>query len=336
MKQDFKPLALVVGGSLIASIISFLLGLKYLYAAILIVIVGFSFAYGLGILQAALKRYRQHHRLRNIRIGVLNDICWNIEGSHARTDVTPDEWMDNLIRYFNECGVKPRIEKTKVSSKIEKYSAILNPYGSVYPETDLGNLETLHKVLEYVNEGGLFISVADMPFYYAYDNRIKRKVVQQPPGFFLNTNAEYGDYKPNPFTKQVGLEICNLDGGGGPVRLHLNLPEGDIEVECRRGAVVWERIIGHLLTTINKTNVSTKTNKLINVAPVFSILYGKGEFLISTIWITDDENQKVRDAIIHKICILILEYLGKTPANIVSKRSVNSTSNSKKDTGEFG
>lgn len=309
MKNDYKPLALVVGGSLIASIISFLLGLKYLYAAILIVIVGLSFAYGLGMLQASLKKYRKCHRWRKIRIGILNDIDWNDADTHARTDVTPSDWMKSLINYLKVGRRNSRVELTKVTSKFEKYSAILNPYGSVYPETDLSNHETLRKVLEYVNEGGLFINVADMPFYYAYNNRIKKRVVQQQPGFLLNTSAEFGDYKPNPFTKEVGLQIVNLDDGDKP--LPLKLSEVDIVVKCRRGAVVKkdDNVIGHLLTEIKRTNESNSTDKLINVAPVFSILYGGGEFLISTIWISGDENKEEREDIVHEMCILILKYL---------------------------
>lgn len=307
MKQDFKPLALVVGGSLIASIISFLLGLKYLYAAILIVIVGFSFAYGLGILQAALKRYRQHHRWRNIRVGILYDICWNIESSHARTDVTPEEWTESLLKYLKEGGVNPKIEFTEVTSKLEKYSAILNPYGSVYPEIDLENLESLHKILEYVNEGGLFISVADMPFYYAYNNRVRKRISQQPSSFRF-FRKKIWPYLLNPFSKNVGLEFYNLDDNGNtsPAPFPLCPPEDKIEVVCRRGAQIDENVKSHMRIKPDRGG------KGIEYSPLFSAYYGAGEFLISTIWISGDENQgNVRSAVVRVICTLIQEKLKK-------------------------
>jgi hypothetical protein len=340
MKNDYKPLALVVGGSLIASIISFLLGLKYLYAAILIVIVGLSFAYGLGMLQASLKKYRKCHRWRKIRIGILNDIDWNDEekdggnkerndkGPHVGTVVTPDEWIEKLKEFLKVERLNSKVEYTKVTSKFEEYSAILNPYGSVYPETDLSNLETLHKILEYVNEGGLFINVADMPFYYAYNNRIKKIVVQQQPGFLLNTSAEYGDYKPNPFTKEVGLQIVNLDVDGTPTLLPLKTPEGGyIEVVCRRGAVVGGNVIEHLLTHIKRTNRSKNNDESIKAAPVFSIRYGEGEFLISTIWMFHDENEgEKREVILRTMFELIFIYLKNVRENANIKNPGNSKS----------
>ena len=344
MKNDYKPLALVVGGSLIATVISFLLGHKYLYTIALAVVVGLSFAYGLGFLQVMLKKHRKCHRWRKIRIGILNDINWNDEEkdegnkernnkvSHVGTVVTPDDWIVKLKEFLKVERLNSNVEYIKVTSKFEKYSAILNPYGSVYPETDLSNLETLHKILEYVNEGGLFINVADMPFYYAYNNRIKKIFVQQQPGFLLNTSAEYGNYKPNPFTKEVGLQLVNLDEDGKPTLLPLKTLEGgDIEVGCRRGAVAGGNVIGHLSKEIKITNASKNNDESIKAAPVFSIRYGEGEFLISTIWMSHVENEgKKREAILLTMFEQIFKYLKNMSENANIKNLGKSKSRTQK------
>ncbi len=42
-------------------------------------------------------------------------------------------------------------------------------------EDSLNKKTTLNKILEYVKEGGIFVNVADVPFFWAYNFNIKRR-----------------------------------------------------------------------------------------------------------------------------------------------------------------
>lgn len=73
-----------------------------------------------------------------------------------------------------------RVDKVAFPRQLRHYPVVINPYGGVYPEDDLTNLSTLNEIFSFVRNGGIFINVADIPFYYAYDKNLLRRIDTTP------------------------------------------------------------------------------------------------------------------------------------------------------------
>lgn len=93
------------------------------------------------------------------RIGILFDE--KIDKHFSKIEI--EQWTS----YFNE--EKFIVENITKEEIHIKYSVILNPYGETYPEEDLFHLKTLTEIRRYINQGGIFVNVAGIPFYYGYD-----------------------------------------------------------------------------------------------------------------------------------------------------------------------
>lgn len=50
------------------------------------------------------------------------------------------------------------------------YDAIINPFGETFPEEDWPARRTYERILNYINNGGLFVNVAGYPFFYYWDH----------------------------------------------------------------------------------------------------------------------------------------------------------------------
>lgn len=50
------------------------------------------------------------------------------------------------------------------------FDAIINPFGETYPEEDWGARRTYERILNYINNGGLFVNVSGFPFFYYWDH----------------------------------------------------------------------------------------------------------------------------------------------------------------------
>ena len=83
-----------------------------------------------------------------------------------------------LLDFLTESKV--RFSRISVHQEMYEYPVILNPYGGVYPENDLARYESLNAIFKYVEKGGVFVNVADIPFYYAFDKKLNRKVDTTP------------------------------------------------------------------------------------------------------------------------------------------------------------
>lgn len=60
------------------------------------------------------------------------------------------------------------------------YPVVLNPYGGVYPEKNLTTLSSFKKIVSYVRKGGIYVNISDIPFYYAYDINLDRRIDTTP------------------------------------------------------------------------------------------------------------------------------------------------------------
>jgi hypothetical protein len=50
-----------------------------------------------------------------------------------------------------------------------KFVAIVNPFGEIYPERDTEKRPALNKIKDYVSDGGIFVNAGGYAFFYAYD-----------------------------------------------------------------------------------------------------------------------------------------------------------------------
>jgi hypothetical protein len=85
----------------------------------------------------------------------------------AFTRFTPDDWRQRFDSLGRQHNLKIEIIGPKQISG--KYVAIVNPYGEYYPEEDLVELKTLKSIKKYVFNGGVFVNVGGIAFFYGYD-----------------------------------------------------------------------------------------------------------------------------------------------------------------------
>jgi len=185
-------------------------------------------------------------------------------------DENNSSWVEGNLQQI--CNV---LDKNKIRYKVSKserafkeYPVILNPFGGNYPEKDFSQLTSLQKIFQYVTNGGSYINIADIPFYYAYDENLKRSIDTTPlaDGFSLE----------RPFLKSILTQKLNHYVWG--IASGKDLESGIARV---------------IQLTHTSKNLFSKT-KFIDgpqgdYTPVIQIPYGNGLFLFSTLHI-DSKN----------------------------------------------
>ena len=105
-----------------------------------------------------------------IKIGILDGYLDTLKTGKTPTQpftqYSPQDWFNELssIEGFDVNW----IVATEIS---DQFDIILNPFGEVYPEIDKPNLSTLHQIRKFVEDGGIFVNVAGLAFYYAWDGQ---------------------------------------------------------------------------------------------------------------------------------------------------------------------
>lgn len=103
-----------------------------------------------------------------IKIGVLNGYLG--KGRTGKlpgrpyTDYEPLAWYDAFLSQS-----KVKVEWIFADQISNKYDIVINPFGEMYPEINKPNLLTLRKIVHYVQNGGVFVNVAGLAFYYLWD-----------------------------------------------------------------------------------------------------------------------------------------------------------------------
>jgi len=112
--------------------------------------------------------YRIRRGYEKAKIGIIEE-----DGLEQRdwkyTGFFPIEWSNRLSRNLD-------VELIPVEEISNKYAVILNPYGEIYPETDLQYMETLSKIKKYVESGGIFVNVAGCAFWWAWSRSARTPV----------------------------------------------------------------------------------------------------------------------------------------------------------------
>lgn len=297
MANTWQQLALLFAGAL-ASVMGGVLirppfPEKYLY--ILSTTVVILTLYGSGAISKLWHSYnlwkRRGNKLVAPKVGILSDMGWEPENAEIRTwtDISPEKWKKEIEKLAMESKVKIKVELIDAGKNFDPYIVILNPYGGVYPERDVKNFDTLNKIFNYVNEGGQFVNVADVPGYWAYNPLLKRRLDATPPIYNIIYNTSNGKtliglvrpFELTPFMEKLGLRVLNIEKTEHckwdvEFEDKFNRTIEDInEVEVHR-VVILERNVEAI--------IKPKPEQRGGITPLFFVKYGDGKFLISLVF----------------------------------------------------
>jgi hypothetical protein len=292
-----------------------------IYLCILVFIFILLILFGTGAISIIAQRYyypwrRRDHKFLHPKIGIINVKGSDLESEeiYSCTDIIPEGWKEEIERQSQEDGVSINVILIDVRRSFDSYVAILNPYGGAHPERDVKNNETLNKIFDYVNKGGLFVNVADIPGYWAYNLLLKRRLDATTPIYGVD-KAPNGQisitrirpFELTPFMEKLGLRVLNIENSP--------LTNWKVEFEDR-----FKRIAGHVdeikvdRATVVERNVKPiikpKVDGETALTPFFLGAYGNGEFLISQIFFdnkTRPQNNKMKELVAKVVIELIRE-----------------------------
>ncbi len=257
----FKDICLLISGALISIIASpyveFIKRYIIIFMSLLFILIIIG-AFDLFALLLAIVYFKTRKDLINKKkIGIYspNEII----------ETKTSSWVGiNLLELFHYLKPNYKYEKITNEYQINEYPIIFNPYGGVYPEKDTEKLTSLNNIFNYVRAGGIYINIADIPFYYAYDINLKRRVDTTP------LSGELGQYR-SFLNAIVSKKLHTYISGKTYIINNISV----------------NRLFSVSLYSIDLFNSSEKTDGF-NISPVIAIPYGKGWFIFSSIEIKKD------------------------------------------------
>ena len=308
-----RQLALLGAGAIagiIGSLLILQLRFSYWLLGILLIALAVLVLLGGRIDSLVIKRYYLKLRQRRPKIAILNDMGWHPEDSQvsAWTDISPTEWLEEIEKQAKETKVKVRVRLITTNSNLNAYTVVINPYGGVYPEKNLVAFETLDKIFNCVKEGGLFVNVADIPGYWAYNPLLKRRVEAVPPVWDIVTEdnriglRELRPFTMVPWMQRLGLRALNIEGSWSRgLSLGLEAESQDAvgfkvgRMDLHRAAKLEENVqpvIGHLSNESGQMiRLPGPSGESVSLTPMFFANYGDGDFLISLVFISAQEER---------------------------------------------
>jgi hypothetical protein len=242
-------------------------------------------------------------------IGILCDMGWDEKRPYSQfatgTKITIEEWKDQLKNDAKKNNVSIEIRSVTLKENLYRYTAVINPYGGVYPEVDLANATSLSKIFDYVSKGGVFVNVADVPGFWAYNVMLQRRSVASPPIRTVKEDAS-GAISVNsfsivafaPFVQKLWLNVNPHEKNESirwkdPVRYGTERFQQEVPNMMIHRLAVVERNVEPVLTLVNSNATDVE-----EMTPLFFAVYDKGKFLISLIFQDFDKNnnnQKIKE-----------------------------------------
>lgn len=329
-----RTTTLAIGASLIGSSLFIALAKPDVLSSSILAM-GFVFLlHGTGFLQEyIIARSLRWYRRKKPVIGIINDLPYSSYG-HVWSKMEPKEWLLRINEALTKKSVKAKVKFVEITKSrqlwfIDRYSIILNPNGPKYPEVDIENLTVMKSILHYVHDGGMFVSVADIPFFFPYDK--EREILYCPTRIELahfykaiihklqqfSGGLEYRQPLPgydSPFSRLVmvdilATEVNRLNPKTGKIeksvkQASLKLKNKDLTLDnivIHRGIVCDD----HAKSIVEELDWE-EDGKMIPFTPFCYILYGKGKILASLIWL-DQQSENTREKITNLLCDLIIE-----------------------------
>lgn len=265
--QISKEAALVVAGAFLG-ILAVPFEIKITGNLILLTIVlGILILYGIGLVEwlAALLLWGEKKlNIKRSSIGIYAP--FDVKVGENSTWINVD--VQTIANILKDNDIRSKIAKKE--NIFKKYQIVINPFGGVYPEKDLSQLQSIGAIFDFVLNGGIYINIADIPFYYAFDDVLNRRVDTTPlAGDFTTTRSFFHTL----LTRKLHCFVLGLPNG---------MP-GNPEVK---------RVIQFSSPNGNLFEESFEENGNGAFSPVLKIAYGKGFFIFSTLHINQTNAEK--------------------------------------------
>lgn len=186
-------------------------------------------------------------------------------------DGQTSSWVNLLISdictVYNE--EKIRILKIKSTKSLLKYPIVINPYGGSYPEENFDKLESFNLILDFVRRGGVFVNIADIPFYYAYSEIHERNIDTTP---FAGSFQLERSFFETLITQKLAVFVLGL--------------EDKRFTEAQRVFVLNQSTKNLFRSTIADKGIGDRS-------PYIALSYGLGYFVFSTIAVNEHNKSQL-------------------------------------------
>jgi hypothetical protein len=188
-------------------------------------------------------------------------------GIYAPYDIDDQtaSWVSLSVRQISDLLKRSSMSYRIIQSdnELSRYPIILNPYGGAYPENNISSLESLESIFDYVREGGIYINIADVPFYYAFDKNLGRRIGITPNIHPLTTAISFLSVK---ISEKLKVRVYPVDRN--------NKWKIDTGPDKDRVFSIHEGYINLFNQTISIDHTEC--------SPQICLPYGKGWFIFST------------------------------------------------------
>lgn len=227
----------------------------------------------------------------NPRVGIISDLGQSMSGETASwTETSPTEWRENILKRTSTSEDSVLIKEINVGNEVlHSNSVILNPYGGVYPETDIRGNNTLESIFEYVEEGGVFINIADFPFYWAYSIQQNRRISQSRIEYFPHQSGGFQAIRPisaHPVVTDYGIPVVTI-------------PDEDAITISHNGEEF--RVVRVLGGVENVEEILTAEYNGQEVHAAGRLRYGEGYFIFFLISLTQEGGKTLESLIIDEL-----------------------------------
>lgn len=252
----------------------------------------FLLLYGFGTIEKIVSETQI--RFRNSRficpkVAILKGVSkgFKSEIPFVWSDISPDEWKDEIEKIARELGKNIKVKLIFSVESFESYNAILNPYGGNYPESSFDNFPVYNKILSYIRTGGLFVNVADIPTYWAYNPRLKR-ILDRTPAVYGVAGEEVRFFNRVPLMQDLALRVQNIEQLQPQI-----LPFQMLEKYSTLGNDMTNLMVsraafieGNVESVVQPIRVGNQ-----DMTPLFFCNYGDGRCLVSLSFLNDTFSQ---------------------------------------------
>lgn len=269
-------------------------------------------------------------RFRRPRIGVLrtDDPLENdFQRIKKGCEFGPRTWVKGLQTYNLSA------ESVVYSESISNFDVLVNPYGETYLESDLSNMRTLKDIMRFVSDGGFFLSMGGLGFFYMYDPKKNIEGLTGPMFEFyiggsydVETQGVVGRSKPSlileprPHPNATSLVDSWLFRNLGlrttlrpettrtiqPAHKEFaNLLQANTTVQEFRSVERCESSDNELIPVFRAQYQNFPTERIHECYPIAAIRHGLGYFVICGMVVNKQEHKNLVENIIAKICEIL-------------------------------
>ncbi len=253
----------------IAAIVSFLL-------------YGIGYRYDFEDALSNLARRLRSQRFRKPRVLILDGTINGEQNQSPPTAVHSDRAPIDWRTAFESLGWRVELGPNQQVLREPLPDIVVNPFGEVYPEADFVSSKTASDMRSYVWNGGIYVNVAGIPFWYRYDpTSRKRETAGRVEGIF----------EEKAIWKSLFYDLFpSLSPVGDPELVTCTQSEDDIkrfgDITNAGGAKTVKKFRAY---AIQSALIPLLRDEAQQFYVIGAYLYGQGSFIIAGIQIAADE-----------------------------------------------